>query len=49
MSDDIQRIREVLAFIPADDRDRWLRMGMAIKSELVLTVSPFRRNLASTA
>lgn len=29
-----EQIREALAFIPADDRDLWLRMGMAIKSDL---------------
>ena len=28
------RIREALHCIPADDRDTWLRMGMAVKSEL---------------
>lgn len=28
------RIREALHCIPADDRDMWLRMGMAVKSEL---------------
>ena len=27
------RIREALQFIPATDRDTWLKMGMAIKSE----------------
>jgi putative DNA primase/helicase len=27
-------IRAALAFIPADDRDLWLRIGMALKSEL---------------
>lgn len=34
MSGNIQRIREAAAFIPADDRDTWLRIGMGIKSEL---------------
>ena len=38
MSSDMERIRErirqALAFIPAADRDIWLRMGMAIKPEL---------------
>jgi putative DNA primase/helicase len=34
MTTDIDRIREALQFIPACDRDIWLRMGMAIKSEL---------------
>ena len=28
------RIREALQFIPANDRDTWLKMGMAVKSEL---------------
>lgn len=28
------RIREALQFIPASDRDTWLKMGMAVKSEL---------------
>jgi putative DNA primase/helicase len=28
------RIRDALGFIPASDRDTWLRMGMAVKSEL---------------
>lgn len=31
---DIDRINSALAFVPADDRDTWLKMGMAIKSEL---------------
>lgn len=34
MHNDIQRIRESLQFVPASDRETWLRMGMAIKSEL---------------
>lgn len=34
MSGDIERIREALQFIPASDRDTWVTMGMAIKSEL---------------
>ncbi|MBL0354173.1 MAG: DUF3987 domain-containing protein [Dechloromonas sp.] len=34
MSTDIDRIREALQFIDASDRETWLRMGMAIKSEL---------------
>ncbi len=34
MSGDTERIREALQFIPASDRDTWLKMGMAIKSEL---------------
>ena len=31
---DIDRIREALQFIDPSDRETWLRMGMAIKSEL---------------
>jgi phage/plasmid primase-like uncharacterized protein len=34
MSGDMERIREALQFIDASDRETWLRMGMAIKSEL---------------
>jgi len=34
MSGDMERIREALQFIDASDRDRWVSMGMAIKSEL---------------
>lgn len=34
MSGDIDRIRAALAFIPAEDRDTWVRMGMAIKAEV---------------
>ena len=34
MTDDQERTREALQFIAASDRDTWLRMGMAIKSEL---------------
>ena len=34
MRNDIDRIREALHFIPASDRDQWVRIGMAIKSEL---------------
>lgn len=37
MSGDIERIREALQFIDASDRETWLRMGMAIKSELADT------------
>jgi putative DNA primase/helicase len=37
MSNDIERIREALQFIDASDRETWLRMGMAIKSELADT------------
>jgi putative DNA primase/helicase len=31
---DMERISAVLFSIPPDDRDLWVRMGMAIKSEL---------------
>lgn len=34
MRNGIDRIREALQFIDASDRETWLRMGMAIKSEL---------------
>lgn len=34
MNPDVQRIETALRYIPADDRDTWLKMGMAIKSEL---------------
>ena len=27
-------IRVMLSFIPADDRDTWVKMGMAIREEL---------------
>jgi putative DNA primase/helicase len=30
----LDRIREAVSFVPPDDRDTWLRMGMAIKSEV---------------
>ena len=30
---DIDHIRSVLSYIPADDRDTWIRSAMAIKSE----------------
>ena len=30
----IDRIREALSYISADDRDTWLRVGMAVKSEI---------------
>lgn len=33
MTGDIGRLREALHFIPASDRDTWVKMGMAIKSE----------------
>ena len=32
--DSIERIKAALAYIPADDRETWLRMGMAIKDAL---------------
>jgi putative DNA primase/helicase len=31
---DLDRTREALVFVPPDDRDTWLKMGMAIKSEV---------------
>ena len=34
MIGDIERIREALQFIPASDREAWVKMGMAIKSEI---------------
>jgi putative DNA primase/helicase len=34
MPTNIDRLREALSFVPSDGRDTWLRMGMAIKSEL---------------
>ena len=34
MSENLKRMREALQFIPAHDRDIWVKMGMAIKSEL---------------
>ena len=34
MLNDIDRIKDALQFIDASDRDIWLRIGMAIKSEL---------------
>lgn len=34
MMGDIERIREALHVIPASDRDTWVKMGMAVKSEL---------------
>jgi putative DNA primase/helicase len=34
MMADIDRIREAVSFVPPDDRDTWLKMGMAIKSEI---------------
>ena len=37
MTGDIDRIREALQFIDPSDRETWLRMGMAIKSEFADT------------
>ncbi len=37
MMTDVDRIREALQFIDASDRETWVRMGMAIKSELADT------------
>ncbi len=37
MTNDLDRIREALQFVDASDRDTWLKMGMAIKSELADT------------
>ena len=34
MSGDMERIRAALQFVDASDRDRWVSMGMAIKSEV---------------
>jgi putative DNA primase/helicase len=34
MMTDIDRIRDALNYVPPNDRDIWLRMGMAIKSEV---------------
>lgn len=34
MTGDIERIRTTLSFVPAHEREIWLNMGMAIKSEL---------------
>lgn len=31
---DMNRIRDALSYVPADDRDTWLRLGMAVKAEL---------------
>jgi len=33
MTGDLERIREALQYIPAGDRDTWVKLGMAIKSE----------------
>ena len=33
-ANDIDRIEDALQFIDPSDRDTWLKMGMAIKSEL---------------
>lgn len=37
MNGDLERIREALQFIDPSERETWLRMGMAIKSELADT------------
>lgn len=34
MTSSIERVREALHFIPASDRDTWVKMGMAVKSEI---------------
>lgn len=34
MISDIDRIRDAVSFVPPDDRETWLKMGMAIKSEI---------------
>ena len=34
MTIDFNHIREALSFVPATDREIWVRMGMAVKSEL---------------
>src|SRR6187455_1975162 len=34
MMPDVQRVQSALAYIPATDRETWLKMGMAVKSEL---------------
>src|SRR4051794_41007386 len=34
MPPDRERVREALAHVPANDRELWLRMGMAVKSAL---------------
>lgn len=34
MTPDIQRVQAALAYIPAHDRETWLRVGMGLKSEL---------------
>lgn len=34
MADGIERIRDALQFIPANDRATWVKMGQAVKSEL---------------
>jgi len=37
MTGDLDRIREALQFVDPSDRDKWVSMGMAIKSELADT------------
>lgn len=34
---DVERIREALSFVSPDDRETWLKMGMAIKNEIGAT------------
>ncbi len=34
MTGDMARIHDALSFVPPDSRDTWLKMGMAIKSEV---------------
>lgn len=34
MTNDINRIWEVLSFVPTNEREVWLKMAMAIKSEM---------------
>jgi len=34
MINNLERIREALQFIPAGDRDTWVKLGMALKSEV---------------
>ena len=34
MNGDIEGVRKALGFIPASDWETWVRIGMAIKSEL---------------
>ncbi|AFL74313.1 PriCT-2 domain-containing protein [Thiocystis violascens] len=34
IGEDLERIRDALFCVPPDDRDTWIKMGMAIKSEI---------------